>query len=278
MLSEVKPALKPDGTDTEFSVDGKRVLITGGTAGIGLGLARHFTCAGAKVVITGRRADGSAIADQVGANFVEMDVVDVPGCGASVEAAAADLGGAIDVLILNAGVDFSHGRIDDLDVAAFRATFEVNFFGVANVMRHAVAYLFEGSSVIVSSSPASTTYKSGLAAYSASKAAVNALVKSWAGELAAKGVRVNAVLPGIVESEMSGSTGGAEFIQALTLTDTIRNASELGGVYQFLASSASAPVTAALIAADDGLSAGMSDRLERIVAEAVLTPASKHTE
>lgn len=242
-----------------FSIRGKRVLITGGTAGIGLGVARHFVEQGARVVICGRRAGGMEIASDIGAQFVQMDVQDPQAVADATRFSAEMLGASIDVLILNAGVDLVVGTIDDFDLDAFRRLYETNLFGIVLCLKEACCYLVKGSSVIVTSSPAACIPAPGVSAYGSSKAALNHLTRVFAAELAAKGIRVNAVLPGIVKSEMSGSTGSLESIRTLTLTGMVREPSEMGGTFQFLASAASGPVTGAILAADDGMSAGLSE-------------------
>ena len=258
-----------------FSVSGKTVLITGGTAGIGLGMAEHFVAQGAEVVISGRRESGQDIATGIGAGFVRMDVSDERSLADGMIAAAHQLGGRIDVLILNAGIDLDVGMIDELDMESFRRIYDVNVFGVVQGLREGLAYMPAGSSVIITSSPAGSTTVPGMSGYGSSKAAVNYLTRAFAAELASRDIRVNAVLPGLVESEMAGSSGDAEFIRTLTLTGKIRQPAEMAGTFQFLASAASTPVTAAIIEADDGLSAGMSIALADAIGAAVANPNSR---
>ena len=241
-----------------FSIRDKNTLITGGTAGIGLGIAQHFVRQGANVVITGRRDNGADVAADIGAAFVQMDVSDESSVSAAIEETAGHFSDRIDTLILNAGIDLRTGSIDALDLAAFRQLFDVNLFGLIQCVRDATRYLPRGATVIATSSPAGRLPAAGMGAYGASKAAVNHLTRVFAAELADGGVRMNAVLPGIVESEMAGSTGTREFIRTLTISGTVRVPAELGGTFQFLASDASAPVNGAIIAADDGISAGLS--------------------
>lgn len=259
-----------------FSVNGKTVLITGGTAGIGLGVAAHFVAQGAEVVISGRRDSGQDIANRIGAGFVRMDVSDTGSVAEGMIEAAQKLHGRIDILILNAGIDLEVGMIDHLDMESFRRIYDVNVFGVVQCLRDGLAHMHAGASVIITSSPAGSKTVPGMSGYGSSKAAVNYLTKAFAAELAGRDIRINGVLPGLVESEMTGSSGDAGFIRALTLTGKIRQPAEMAGTFQFLASTASSPVTAAIIEADDGLSAGMSIAVAEAIAAAVASPNSSN--
>jgi NAD(P)-dependent dehydrogenase (short-subunit alcohol dehydrogenase family) len=251
-----------EATGTPFSIRGRRTVIAGATAGIGLSVARHFVREGARVVITGRRADGPAIAAAVGAMFVPMDVGLEGSVRAGMGAAAAHLGGGFDVMILNAGISLGVGTVDGLDLDAFRRVMEVNFFGVVHGLHHGLPHMGAGGSIIVTSSPGSRITMPGLSAYSASKAAVDMLVRTSAIELARRGIRINSVLPGNIASEMAeGVTGDAEQVRILTVAGTVRSPDDLGPVYQFLASDASLPFSGAAVPADDGISAGYSAAL-----------------
>ena len=245
-----------------FSIKNKRVLITGGTAGIGLAVAQHFIAEGAKVAICGRREEGSKTAHSIGAIFIKMNVTDSDSVEKGMSIAAQTLG-AIDLLILNAGIGDSEGTIEDLAPTTFKKVFDVNVNGVMSCMRIGLKWLSPNAGVIITSSPASVTFLAGMGAYSASKAAINALVKTWSIELASKNIRVNAVMPGIVKTEMTNAgedpEAELEALKKFTQNGKIRQPEELGGVFQFLASNAAETITGAIIACDDGISAGYSN-------------------
>lgn len=243
-----------------FDVSGRRVVVTGGTAGIGLAAAAHLVAHGAQVVIGGRRSDGEGIADRIGATFISMDVTDEDSTRRAFER-VAELFEQIDALILNAGVNLEHGEIESLDAAVFEQVFEVNTLGVARALRHGITAVRDGGSVIVTSSPAGSVAVSGMAAYAGSKAAVDHLVRVWAMELGPRQVRVNAVLPRIVETEMTDLAGSAptiEIIRRLTAGGIVRQAHEMAPVFHFLVSDASASLTGSLVGCHDGISAGLS--------------------
>lgn len=240
-----------------FSVSGHNIVIVGGTAGIGWAVAEHLVDAGAHVVITGRR-DISDRAAERGMRSVQMDVAD----NDSVEAAYRTIGAdsrPIDCLILNAGVDEAHGEIDGVDLAVFERVLDVNTMGLVRAMAGGIGLVCDGGSVVVTSSPAGSTTTPGMAAYSASKAALDMLVRTWALELGPRRIRVNAVLPGIVETEMdSESSPDMELIRRMTANGRYRTAADMGPVFHFLASPASETLTGSLVGAHDGISIGYS--------------------
>ena len=259
---------RPSSATDVFSVEGRRVAITGGTAGIGLAVAEHLTEAGARVAITGRRSSGEAIAEQIGATFVHMDVTD----GVSVTRGFETIGarfGHLDALILNAGIDAHHGEAGELDLAVFQRVVDVNMLGVVRCLNSGVALVRDHGSVVVTSSPAGSVALPGMAAYAASKAALDHLVRVWALELGHRHVRVNAVLPGIVESDLgSDSQAGdgacadessrpdIEMIRRMTANGVYRRAREMGPVLHFLVSDASETLTGSLVGCHDGISIG----------------------
>ncbi len=248
-----------------FSIANKKTIIVGGTAGIGLGVAEHFVQAGANVIITGRRQDGAAIAERIGARFVPLDLMDPTSITNGISQGAALLDSQIDTLILNAGIADPAGEVEQLELDTFRRVFEVNVFGIAQALRDGLKFMNKGGSAIITSSPAATELMPGVSAYGASKAAVNVLLKTAALELGARGIRINGVLPGVIETEMSFDPDALaeelEMLSALTATGRYRQPNELGPPFQFLASAASDTCTGSLLACEDGVMAGFSQFL-----------------
>lgn len=245
-----------------FAITGKRTVITGGAAGIGRAIAAHFVEHGAAVVIADLSPSGADVAEEIGSNFVQMDVTDAGSVRDGFAAAARSLGGGIDVLVLNAGIDLDVGVAGDLDLGAFKKVIDVNFMGVVHGLAAGPGHMGEGGVVLITSSPAGRVTLEGLGAYSASKAAVDSITRTAAIELAGRGIRVNAVLPGIARTDMQGgATGDASHLAMITATGIERDPAELAPVYHFLASDAAAPLTGATVQADDGMTAGLSSLL-----------------
>ena len=136
---------------SEQQLAGKTAFVTGGTAGIGLAVARAYTNAGAEVVIGGRRDDGEEIARDAGCRFVALDVgneLDVK----RALAAAEQLVGPLDVLVLNAGIAQPFVPLEALTGDDARSVVEIDLLGVVWGLKHGAAHLRDGASVILTSS------------------------------------------------------------------------------------------------------------------------------
>jgi NAD(P)-dependent dehydrogenase (short-subunit alcohol dehydrogenase family) len=244
---------------SRFSLEGKRALITGGTAGIGLAVARRFVDEGARVAVAGRRESGEAIAADAGARFIRADVASEEGVRSMLDS-AAELFGEIDVLVLNAGIDPGLAPMSEVDAEAFERNLDVNYRHVWWGLSVGHAYLSDGASVIATSSTLAAYKVPNTAHYAAAKEAVVSLTKSAALELAHRGIRANAVLPGTTLSEMTPPDHW-ELPVMRTMLPMGRHAEadrDLVGVYQFLAGDESAYVTGQAIAVDGGMTLGMS--------------------
>jgi NAD(P)-dependent dehydrogenase (short-subunit alcohol dehydrogenase family) len=192
-------------------LDGKAVLITGSSQGLGLALARAFAGAGARVVLNGRglaaleaaRAELEAAGADVLA--VRADASDPAGIARLVEAALARYG-RIDVLINNAGILGPSPRpaLAEFSAADLAEVFRANVIGPALVTQAVLPHMrAQGGGLIINvTSDAGQTGYPGWGGYGASKAALERLTESWAAELEGTGVRINAVNPGDLNTEM----------------------------------------------------------------------------
>jgi 3-hydroxybutyrate dehydrogenase len=260
-----------------FDVCGKRVIVTGGSRGIGLAIARAFVSAGAAVAILAEREEVFAAAAELGraggpaVTPIHCDVTD----RARLKAALRELG-AIDVLVANAGtgditrVDEEGEEVDEI----FERILRVNLIGAFNTVRAALPGLRAGSRIVFTTSVhGQAIAPPAMSAYAASKAGVEAMMRSFARELGPRGINVNAVAPGMVTTELTMGAirklFGAQIsrdAQPLTEAEMIRqlNASQaihftpidparLAEVYLLLASEAGAEITGQTINVDHGL-------------------------
>lgn len=185
---------------------GQRVVVTGGGTGIGRSTALAFAEGGAaRVVITGRRADRLA---QVAALHPSITTVaaDVS-TEAGAEAVAFAVSDGVDVLVHNAGI---HRRapVDGIELGAARDIFDTNVIGpIILTLRLLPLLASPGGNIIFVSSVAGHNPVPGESVYGASKAAVDSLTRTWAAELAPRGIRVNAVAPSLVRTEVFESNG-----------------------------------------------------------------------
>jgi NAD(P)-dependent dehydrogenase (short-subunit alcohol dehydrogenase family) len=180
---------------------GKTAVITGGTSGIGLATAKLFHAEGARVLVTGANPATLDRARAVLGGVAEVVQSDA-GDGAQLRALFADVErrwGGLDVLFLNAG-RVPYGSIVELPEREFDDTFRLNVKGPWLALKAAIPLLRRGGAVVLNTSVNGILGMPNTSVYAASKAALRSLARTAAGELAARGVRVNAVSPGPTDS------------------------------------------------------------------------------
>ncbi|MEW2018897.1 SDR family oxidoreductase [Rhodococcus sp. NPDC076796] len=245
----------------KFRLDGRVVIVTGASSGLGVAFAKAAAEAGADVVLAARRVDKLAqtaeLIDSVGGRSITVatDVVDPDQCTAMVEAAVMEFG-KVDVLINNAGVGTAYPATRETP-EQFRSVIDINLNGSYWAAQACGRVMSPGSSIVnISSILGLTTAGLPQAAYSASKAAIIGLTRDLAQQWGArKGIRVNAIAPGFFQSEMTDSyqPGYLDSMAPRMILGRKGDPEELAATAIWLASDAGGYVTGQTIAVDGGI-------------------------
>jgi NAD(P)-dependent dehydrogenase (short-subunit alcohol dehydrogenase family) len=251
-------------------LSGTVAVVTGGSRGIGLAIARHFLMHGARVIVGGLDPlEAEAAVQELAAEAGDDRVASQPGdvsrsdTSEAIVAAALQRFGRLDTLICNAGIDIIKPAVE-YEAEEWDHILAVNLRGAFLPAQQAARVWIErgqrGGSVIMTSSIAARAGIAGLAPYGASKGGIDQLVRTLAVEWAKHGIRVNAVAPGYVENVMAGVEIHADpateaRIRAFTPMGRRATVDEIAGPFLFLASPAAAYVTGAILVVDGGYSA-----------------------
>lgn len=239
--------------------EGKKVLILGGTSGIGLAAGRAFRSEGAKVAVLGRTAAtvGTAAAEFDGLAFMG-DIADVLVCRQAVTSAAEAMGG-IDVLFVNAGVA-SVGRILDLTEEAWDECYAVNLRGAVFAIQAALPHMSDGGAIVTTGSIGSEMAIPSSLAYSSAKAALRSVTRVLAAELLPRRIRVNMVSLGPTKTELYKRAASPEVIETIeqrlaadTPQGRMADADEAARSVLFLASNEAAFTTGISLFVDGGI-------------------------
>lgn len=238
---------------------GRRALVTGGSRGIGAQIVRRLTAAGAAVSFTYTSSATAAeqLVAEVSANggravAIQADSAEPAQIEAAVEQTVAELGG-LDVLVNNAGTAYI-APIDDFTAEQFDRLVAINIGGVYWAVRSAVKHLGEGARIInIGSINADRVPGPGLAVYAMTKGAVSSFTRGLARELGPRGITVNNVQPGPINTEMNPDEGEfADSLREVSALGRYGSADDVAAVVSFLAGPESGYVTGANWNVDGG--------------------------
>ncbi len=237
----------------------KVAVITGGNSGIGYAAAKEFQAQGVKVVITGRKQEAvDAAAKELGVEGIVSDQGDLNAIDALVHQ-VKEKTGKVDILFINAGVAFFM-PIEHVTEDHFDQMMDVNFKGAYFTLSKFLPILNDGAAVTFLSSVSATTGMGNSSVYSASKAAMTSLARVASSELAARGIRVNAVHPGPISTPIFSKTGmdeatmnemGPAIMNSL-LVKRLGTAEEVAKLVVFLSSEDAGFITGAEYVIDGG--------------------------
>ncbi|CCE04390.1 Short-chain dehydrogenase precursor [Bradyrhizobium sp. STM 3843] len=228
------------------------VLVFGGSRGIGAACVQAFAATGWQVAST----YATKSSDDAPGRQYQVDIRDAASVARVFEQVAADLGGAPQAVIANAGINVPAGPVASFKPDDFRLLMEVNVVGAFNVLAEAARRVRDGGAIVAITTSLVRHAVPGTGPYAASKAAVESLVRSMAKELAPRGVRVNAVAPGPVDTDLfnAGKTEEAkQRMAAFSPFNRIGRPNEVAEVVRFLASEQASWVHGQIVQPNGGM-------------------------
>lgn len=243
-------------------LSGKRILVTGGTTGIGLEIAHRFVAEGARVALTGQNPENLAAAKAVvpEAIVIASDASRIDAQKALAARLARELG-EVDAVVVNAGIGIFQ-PLDAWDEAAFDRQMDTNFKGPFFLLQALAPHLSQSASIVLIASIAAHIGMAGQSVYSASKAALLTLMRNLSFELNGKNVRVNSISPGPITTPIFGKLGLTDDAKEQLLKDIVTNVPmkrmgttrEIADAAVFLASDESSYMLGSEIVIDGGFS------------------------
>ncbi|HEY2032144.1 MAG TPA: SDR family oxidoreductase [Rhizomicrobium sp.] len=241
-------------------LSGKIALVTGASRGIGAAAARALAKEGAHIIIHygTKAAEADALAREIKGLGGKADVVgaelEKPDGAFLLAKQVCEITNSLDILVLNAGTGTS-APLEETTVAQFDRVFAVNVRAPYFTLQQLLPILNDGASVIFTSSLVARTQVGQLSAYAGTKGAINTFVKQFAPVLGARGIRVNAVAPGVIETDLSSfakTDDGKAYTLSLQSLKRVAKPDDIAQAYVFLASDDSRWVTGEILETSGG--------------------------
>ncbi|GEN13398.1 NAD(P)-dependent dehydrogenase, short-chain alcohol dehydrogenase family [Myxococcus fulvus] len=237
----------------------KVVVITGGSDGIGLATAKAFAAEGAHVYVTGRRKERlDAAVNEIGGATVGIqgDVSNLSDLDRLYERIQRDHG-RVDVVFANAGISET-AALGEIDERHFDRVFSTNVKGMVFSVQKALPLMTRGGTVILAGSVSGSKGLPGLSVYNATKAAIRSLARTWTTDLKSRGIRVNVISPGMIETPamqtyLQNNVGAEDVLKQMTPLGRLGQAEDIANAVLFLASNESSFVAGAEFFVDGGV-------------------------
>lgn len=249
--------LNPNGR-----LKGKRIIVTGGSRGIGKAIANKLIKEGAQVIITGRNEESlKKCSEELGCKYLILDMLDISNFDSFIENAESELGG-LDCLVNNAGVSLHEKTFFDVTEETFDVQVNTNFKGplfLTQAFLNKLRSKNSSGNVLFISSETGITMD--IRPYGYTKAAINSMVQGLAYILAKDNIRINAVAPGITATEMTGFSADKNLYCQSNMTDRVYLPEEVAELACFLLSDVSGSISGQIIACNNGRS--INSRLKK---------------
>ncbi len=241
---------------------GKRIVVTGGSRGIGKAIANKLIKEGAQVIITGRNEESlKKCSEELGCKYLILDMLDISNFDSFIENAESELGG-LDCLVNNAGVSLHEKTFFDVTEETFDVQVNTNFKGplfLTQAFLNKLRSKNSSGNVLFISSETGITMD--IRPYGYTKAAINSMVQGLAYVLAKDNIRINAIAPGITATEMTGFSADKNLYCQSNMTDRVYLPEEVAELACFLLSDVSGSISGQIIACNNGRS--INSRLKK---------------